>query len=142
MRFTRCTVPALCACALGLCAVLPGCNSEGYITDQSNIETYVKNVSLCGDKYLTVVSGGGRRSIPLGAVSRIVVANEENRTINGQLYFCASVEFRDGTKIDAKTKSNAPLTFILVNGSLCGDSQKGHYTISLANVSKLILKGN
>jgi hypothetical protein len=142
MRMPRRIGPALCACALGLCAILPGCNSEGYVTDQSNIETYVKNVTLCGDRYLTVASGGARRSVPLGAVSRIVMANEETKTINGQLYFCASVEFRDGSKLDAKTKSNAPLTFVLVSGSLCGDSQKGHYTISLANVSKLILKGN
>jgi hypothetical protein len=127
-----------------LCAlvVLAGCNLEGYVTDQSNIETYVKNISLCGDRYITVASGGAVRSLPLAAFSRIVMANEETKTINGSLYFCASVEFRDGSKLDAKNKSNSPLTFILTSGSLCGDSQKGHYSIGLANVSKVIIKGN
>jgi hypothetical protein len=125
---------------LAVCVLFAGCNLEGYITDQSNLETYVKNISLCGDKYLTIVTGGALRTVPLEAISRIAVANEESRTINGQLYFCASVEFRDGTRLDAKNKSNTPLTYILTSGSLCGDSQKGRYTISLANVYKAIIK--
>jgi hypothetical protein len=129
-------------CALAAVCVFSGCHLEAYVTDQSNIETYIKNVSLCGDKYITVASGGAVQSVPLESVTRIVVANEENKTINGQLYFCASVEFRDGTKLDAKNKSNTPLTYINTTGTLCGDSQKGHYTIGLANVSKVIIKGN
>jgi hypothetical protein len=123
-------------------AVFAGCNSEGYITDQANIETYVKNVTLCGDTYLTIASGGASRSVPLAAISRIVMASEETRTINGQLYFCANVEFRDGTKLDAKTKTNTPLTFVQVSGSLCGDSQKGRYSISLDKIYKVIIKSN
>jgi len=130
------------ACVAGACALLAGCNTVGYITDQANIETYVTNLSLCGDKYLMIASGGATRSVPLEAVSRIVMANEETNTIGGKLYFCASVEFRDGSKLDAKNKSNAPLTYVLVSSSLCGDSQKGHYTISLANVYKVIIKSN
>ena len=136
------SLAAACAACAACVAIMTGCNSEGYITDQSNIETYVKNLTLCGDKYLTIASGGATRSVPLEALSRIVMANEETRTINGQLYFCASVEFRDGTKLDAKTKSNSPLTYILVGSSLCGDSQKGRYTIGLANVYKVIIKSN
>jgi hypothetical protein len=135
----RIAAAGLAAAAL---AGLAGCNSEGYITDQSNIETYVKNLTLCGDSYLTVASGGAARSVPLASISSIVVASEENRTINGQLYFCASIEFRDGTKLDAKTKANVPLTFVQVSGSLCGDSQKGRYSISLAKVYKVIIKSN
>jgi hypothetical protein len=127
-------------CILCACAALAGCALEGYVTDQSNTETYVKNINLCGDKYITVTSGGAVRSLPLEAISRIVMANEEAKTIDGQLYFCASVEFRDGSKLDAKNKSNTPLTYVLVSNSLCGDSQKGRYTISLANVSKVIIK--
>jgi hypothetical protein len=127
-------------CVLCLCAAFAGCNLEGYITDQSGIETYVRNISLCGDKYLTIATGGAVRTVPLEAISRIVVANEESRTINGQLYFCAGVEFRDGTRLDAKNKSNTPLTYVLTSGSLCGDSQKGRYTISLASVYKAIIK--
>jgi hypothetical protein len=131
-----------CVACVACAVLMTGCNTEGYITDQANIETYVKNLTLCGDKYLTIASGGATRSVPLEAVSRIVMANEETRTINGQLYFCAAVEFRDGSKLDAKNKSNTPLTYILVSSSLCGDSQKGRYTISLANVYKAIIKSN
>jgi hypothetical protein len=125
-----------------LCFVVAGCHTEGYVTDLSNIETYVKNLSLCGDKYLTIMNGGAVRNVPLEAVSRIVMANEETRTISGQLYFCATLEFRDGSKLDAKNKSNTPLTYVLVSCSLCGDSQKGRYTIGLNNVYKVIIKSN
>jgi hypothetical protein len=130
------------SCAVLMAGLLAGCNTEGYVTDQTNTETYVKNLSLCGDKFLTIESGGATRNVPLEAVTRIVIANEENKTINGQLYFCASVEFRDGSKLDGKNKSNTPLTFILVGGSLCGETQKGRYMISLANVYKAIIKSN
>jgi hypothetical protein len=129
-------------CIAAACAFLTGCNIEGYITDQTNTETYVKSLSLCGDKYFTIESGGATRNVPLEAVSRIVMANEETRTVGGHLYFCANVEFRDGSKLEAKNKSNTPLTYILVSSSLCGESQKGHYTISLANVYKAIIKSN
>lgn len=135
----RCLISACVAC---VCALASGCNTTGYITDQANRETYVTNLSLCGDKYLTITSGGATQSVPLEAVSRIVMANEETSTIGGNLYFCATVEFRDGSKLDAKNKTNSPLTYILVSSSLCGESQKGQYTISLANVSKVIIKSN
>jgi hypothetical protein len=129
------------AVLLSLTAIA-GCRTEGYITDQSNIETFVKNLSLCGDTYLTVMNGGAVRTMPLEAVSRIVMNNEETRTIGGRLYYCASLEFRDGSKLDAKNKSGTPLTYVLVSGSLCGDSQKGRYTIGLNNVAKAIIKSN
>ena len=54
-----------CALVLALLFVIAGCHTEGYITDQSNIETYVKNLSLCGDRYLTVMNGGAVRTVPL-----------------------------------------------------------------------------
>jgi hypothetical protein len=127
-------------CALIGLAVWSGCDTEGYVTDQSNIETYVKNVTLCGEKQLTIVSGGAVRTVPIEAISRIVMSNETSRTISGNLYFCGSVEFKDGSKLDARNKANDPLTLIDVGSSLCGESQKGHYSISLANVYKVILK--
>ncbi len=128
--------------ALSLCALFLGCENEAYITDQSNIETYVKNVTLCNDKTIAIVNGGSVQNIPLEAFSRIVIANEESKSIGGKLFFCASIEFKDGTKLDAKSKANMPLTFIDASCSLCGDTQKGHYTITIANVYKIILKSN
>jgi len=125
-----------------MCAAVCGCESEGYITDQSNIETYVKNVTLCGDKTIAIVNGGSVQNVPIEAFSRIVVANEESRSIGGKLFFCATIEFKDGSKLDAKNKANTPLTFIDATRSLCGESQKGRYTISIANVSKVIIKSN
>jgi hypothetical protein len=116
-----------------------GCDTEGTVIDQAKIETVITNASFCGEKFLRIASGGGEKQVPIEAISRIFVSNETYQTINGRLYFCATVEFADGKKLDARDKSNNPLTFIDVSTSICGESQKGHFTISLADVYKAML---
>jgi len=124
-------------CALVLAGIFAGCDIQGYVTDQNKQDTQVTHMSICDGHPVRIVSGGAVKDVPLEAFSVITITNDETRSIGGELYFCASVTFRDGSKLDARNKENAPITFVNVGASLCGESEKGTFSIGLANVSRV-----
>jgi hypothetical protein len=123
-------------------ACLTGCAVTAYITDIANVETQVKNVSVSGAKTLTVVNGESVKNIPLESCDEITVSSEESRTVAGRLFFLGTVVLRDGTKLDARNKNNEPLTYVLASDVISGESHKGRFSISFANVTKIRIVKN
>lgn len=135
---TRRIVHTLAAAAVCLC--LYGCKIEGTIVDTANVETQVTDMHLAGDKEFTVISGESMKRIPLAACVQIKIYSDESRVIAGQLYYAASLELRDGTRMEKRNKTGAPLTFILVTNTVVGESHKSLVSVSLANISRIYFK--
>jgi hypothetical protein len=116
---------------------LTGCDTSGYVTDTSGMETKVINMRLLGEKNFTVIYGESVKGLPLEACGEITIFNDNTKTLGGKLYFPASVALRDGAKMDARKKDNTPATYIQVGDVLCGESHLGRFSIGLTNVSKI-----
>ncbi len=121
--------------ALLLC--LSGCLVNGVVTDNSGVETTVKNISLSGTSTLTVLSGETLKNIPLQSINEISISAEDSRTIGGKLYFLGTVSLADGTNLDARDKNNKALTFVCVSDAIAGEAHKGRFSIGLSDVAKV-----
>jgi hypothetical protein len=123
-----------------LCLCLYGCKIEGTIVDTAHVETQVTDMHLAGDREFTVLNGESMKNIPLEACVQINIYSDESRVVAGQLYYAASLELRDGTRMEKRSKTGTPLTFILVTNTLVGESHKSLVSVSLANISRIYFK--
>jgi predicted heme/steroid binding protein len=123
-------------------AIMSGCDVAGTVIDLSNAQTDVTGMHVSGKGTITAFSGGAVHEIALDALESISLYQGETRVINGELYLVGDVFFKDGTHMSSHDKlhDNAALTFISVNATILGKSNRGDFSADLSNVLKITVR--
>jgi hypothetical protein len=123
-------------------ACIAGCDVKGTVVDLSNTQTPVTGMHVSGPGTITVITGGAIHNIPLESFESITLFPDEPRTINGELCYAADVVLKDGTRMASrdKTHDNKPQTFVSVNATILGRSNRGNFSADLTNVVKIIVR--
>ena len=139
MKFVKISLKSAAFLAI---ASIAGCNVVGTIIDQSTTQTQVTGMHVSGPGTITVITGGAVHNIPLESFESITLFPDEPRTINGELCYAADVFLKDGTRMAPrdKTHDNKPVTFVSVNATILGRSNRGDFSAELTNVVKITFR--
>jgi hypothetical protein len=137
-----CKVSVWIAAVFIAAACIDGCDVLGTVVDQSNARTLVSGMHVSGAGTITVITGGAIHDIPLESFESLTLFPDEPRTINGELCYTADVVLKDGTRMAPrdKTHDNKPLTFVSVNATILGRSNRGNFSAELTNVLKITVR--
>ena len=130
------------AVALIIVAGFAACDVIGTVVDLSNTQTLVTGMHVSGPGTITVITGGAIHNVPLESFESITLFPDETRTINGEPCYAADVYFKDGTRMAPrdKTHNNSPQTFVSVNATIMGRSNRGNFSAELTNVTKITFR--
>jgi hypothetical protein len=139
MKFAARSMRSMALLAIGC---LAGCDVVGTVTDLSNTQTQVTGMHISGSGTITVITGGAIHQIPLESFESVTLFPDEPRTINGELCYTADVFLKDGTRMFPrdKTHDNKPLTYVSVNATILGKSNRGDFSADLTNVVKITFR--
>jgi hypothetical protein len=139
MKFVKISLKSAAFLAI---AGIAGCNVVGTIIDQSTTQTQVTGMHVSGPGTITVITGGAVHNVPLESFESITLFPDEPRTINGELCYAADVSLKDGTRMAPrdKTHDNKPLTYVSVNATILGRSNRGNFSAELTNVLKITFR--
>jgi hypothetical protein len=128
--------------ALIAVACVAACDVIGTVVDQSNTQTLVTSMHVSGSGTITVITGGAIHNIPLESFESLTLFPDEPRTINGELCYAAEVFLKDGTRLASRDKAhdNKPLTYVSVNATIMGKSNRGNFSAELTNVLKITFR--
>ena len=130
------------AVALVVVGGFTACDIIGTVVDLSNTQTLVTGMRVSGPGTITVITGGAIHNVPLESFESITLFPDETRTVNGELCYVADVFLKDGTRMAPrdKTHDNRPQTFVSVNATIMGRSNRGNFSAELTNVTKITFR--
>jgi len=126
----------LCAAMLG------GCGISGTVVDRMGFQTAVTNLRAEPAHTVRILLGDSMWDIPLKSIESLEVDSINYRTINGEIFFPAKINFsnRGTTPPPGKGKMSDSRIFICAGTTLVGKNKNGSFSISMDKVSKLNMK--
>ena len=126
------------ACAL----MMAGCGINATVVDRMGFQTTVSSLHAEPGPSIRLLVGDAAWDVPLKSIETLEVDSINYRTINGEIYFPAKINFnnRGTTPPPGKSKMGDNKIFVCAGIKLVGKNNNGSFSISMDKVSKLNVK--
>jgi len=116
--------------------LLVGCSSRFVIVDESGMTFNLEKTRLAKEKYIEILDGQAVRMVPLKKIRKLVLDPSKTHYKNSKLYYHASIELIDGTKIKPRINgSTTTKSFVNIDNIIIGKGPSGSVTIPLQNIN-------
>ncbi|MFH1760505.1 MAG: hypothetical protein ABIA63_05325 [bacterium] len=124
--------------------LLLGCmkiHIKAVVQDINGLETEIDKARLAKGNAFYVIDGMARRTIPIKEVDIIKFSSDVLKTINGEIYYQAQVELKDGTKIipyQLPDGTRSPV-FVNIENEIQGDYHSGKFSLDLKDAGVITI---